>query len=173
MGISRSTYDRFRRNGRARAWDYDVEEVGYKFHMNDLTAAIGLVQLAKLDASNAARREIASQYRKALSGIPWLRLPVEKDYARSAHHAFVVKANDRDGLIEHLAEHDIDAGVHYKPNHLYTVYAPYRRDLPVTEAVWQEIVTLPMHPAMTHDDVARVIRTVRAFTPRSEAVAGS
>lgn len=173
MGITRGTYDRFRRNGRARAWEYDIEEVGYKFHMNDLTAAIGLIQLAKLESSNAARREISLQYRKALGDLPWLELPEEKEYARSAHHMFVIRAKDRDGLIEHLAEHEIDAGVHYQPNHLYTVYEPYRRSLPVTEQVWQDIVTLPLHPAMTDDDIGRVIAAVRDFSPKPEAAPGS
>jgi len=173
MGISRSTYDRFRKNGRARAWEYDVQEVGYKFHMNDLNAALGLVQLGKLEASNAARREVASQYRKALADLDWLELPKEKAYARSSHHMFVVRAADRDRLIEYLAERDIDAGVHYKPNHLYSVYASYRRKLPVAESVWQEIVTLPMHPAMTHEDVDRVIAAVREFTPGPEDPSGS
>ena len=173
MGISRGTYDRFRRNGSARAWEYDVEEVGYKFHMNDLTAAIGLIQLAKLESSNAARREIAAQYHKALADLSWLELPNEKDYARSAHHMFVVRAKDRDGLIEHLAEREIDAGVHYKPNHLYTVYEPYRSELPVVERVWQDIVTLPMHPAMSNEEIDHVIDAVRAFHPETEAPSGS
>ena len=172
MGISRGTYDRFRRNGRSRAWEYDVEEVGYKFHMNDLTAAIGLIQLAKLESSNAARREIAAQYHKALADLSWLDLPNEKDYARSAHHMFVVRAKDRDGLIEHLAEREIDAGVHYKPNHLYTVYEPYRSELPVVERVWHDIVTLPMHPAMSNEEIDHVIDAVRAFHPETEAPSG-
>jgi perosamine synthetase len=173
MGISRGTYDRFRRNGGARAWEYDIEEVGYKFHMNDLTAAIGLIQLAKLESSNAARREIAAQYRKAFADLSWLELPTEKDYARSAHHMFVVRAKDRDGLIDYLDEREIDAGVHYKPNHLYTVYEPYRNELPVTEQVWQDIVTLPMHPSMSNEDVGHVIDAVRAFQPHTEVPSGS
>ncbi len=172
MGITRGTYDRFRRNGRARAWEYDIEEVGYKFHMNDLTAAIGLIQLAKLESLNTARREIAAQYRKAFADLSWIEMPREKDYARSAHHMFVARAKDRDGLIEHLAEQEIDAGVHYKPNHLYTVYEPYRSELPVTERVWQDIVTLPMHPGMRTEDIDHVIESVRSFLPH-EAQSGS
>lgn len=169
MGISRSTYDRFRRNGRQRAWEYDVDEVGYKFHMNDLNAAIGIVQLAKLESTNAARREVAVQYREAFKDLDWVELLEEKPYAQSANHAFVALVEDRDRLIEHLGEKGIDAGVHYRPNHLYSVYAPYRRELPVTEARWTRMVTLPMYPAMSNDDVQQVIEAVRSFkpTPRS------
>jgi len=169
MGINRSTYDRFRRNGRARAWEYDVEEAGYKFHMNDMSAALGIVQLAKLESTNAARREVAVQYRGAFEDLDWIQTLQEKEYAKSAHHAFVVLVEDRDGLIEHLAEQEIDAGVHYRPNHLYSVYEPYRRSLPVTESRWTRMVTLPMFPAMTNDDVLKVINAVRAFKPSSSS----
>lgn len=169
MGINRSTYDRFRRNGRARAWEYDVEEAGYKFHMNDMSAALGIVQLAKLESTNAARREVAVQYRRAFEDLDWIQTLKEREYARSAHHAFVVLAEDRDGLIEHLAEQEIDAGVHYRPNHLYSVYEPYRRSLPVTESLWTRMATLPLFPAMTNDDVLKVINAVRAFKPSSSS----
>lgn len=165
MGISRSTYDRFRKNGRAKAWEYDIEEVGYKFHMNDLNAAIGIVQLAKLDSTNAARREVAVQYREAFKDLTWLESLEEQPYAQSAHHAFVVLAEDRDRLIEHLADREIDAGVHYRPNHLYSVYEPYRKTLPVTESLWTRMVTLPLFPAMTNEDVKTVIEAVREFKP--------
>lgn len=165
MGITRSTYDRFRRNGRAHAWEYDIAEVGYKFHMNDLNAAIGLVQLGKLESANAARREVALQYRKAFADLSWFEKPDDKTYAKSAHHAFVARVPERERLIEHLADEGIDAGVHYRPNHLYSVYEPYRRNLPVTEAVWPTLITLPMFPAMTDEDVGHVIHSVRSFDP--------
>jgi len=167
MGITRGTYDRFRRNGRQRSWEYEVDEVGYKFHMNDLNAAIGIVQLGKLESTNAARREVAVQYRQAFADLEWLQVLEEKDYAQSANHAFVVLVEDRDRLIEHLGEKEIDAGVHYRPNHLYSVYEPYRRSLPVTEALWTQMVTLPMFPGMTNDDVRQVIEAVRGFKSSS------
>ncbi|HAA74215.1 TPA: DegT/DnrJ/EryC1/StrS aminotransferase family protein [Candidatus Latescibacteria bacterium] len=169
MGITRSTYDRFRKNGRQRAWEYDVDEVGYKFHMNDLNAAIGIVQLGKLESTNAARREVAVQYRAAFKDLPWVEVLDEKEYARSSHQSFVMLAEDRDRLIEHLAEKGIDAGVHYRPNHMYSVYEPYKRSLPVTEAVWTRMVTLPMFPAMTNDDVNQVIDAVRGFQPSASS----
>jgi dTDP-4-amino-4,6-dideoxygalactose transaminase len=67
-------------------------------------------------------------------------------------------------LIEHLADREIDAGVHYRPNHLYSVYEPYRKTLPVTESLWTKMVTLPLFPAMTNEDVKTVIEAVREFT---------
>ena len=165
MGITRSTYDRFRKNGRQRAWEYDVDEVGYKFHMNDLNAAIGVIQLGKLESTNAARREVAAQYRAAFSELDWVEPLAQKEYAQSANHAFVVLVDERDRMIEHLAERGIEAGVHYRPNHLYSVYEPFKRSLPVTEALWTRMVTLPMYPSMTNEDVQQVIDAVRDFKP--------
>ena len=165
MGISQGTWDRFRKEDVGRRWDYDVTEVGYKLHMNDLNAAIGLVQLGKLESANAQRRELVMQYGKALADLAWLQRPVEKSYARSSWHAYVARARDRDGLIRHLATRDIDAGVHYKPNHLYSVYAPHRRVLPVTESVWQELVTLPLYPSMSEQAMDQVVEAVLEFQP--------
>ena len=171
MGITRDTWDRFGdepKNGRP-SWDYDVNEVGFKFQMNDLNAALGLVQLGRLESTNAQRREIVLQYKKAFADLDWFQVPVEKPYAKSAMHAYVVRVPDRDGLIAHLAERGITAGVHYKPNHLYSVYEPYRRELPVTDSVWQEMVTLPLYPNMTESEFVQVVEAVRSFKPKGTA----
>jgi len=165
MGITKGTWERFRKNGMPRRWDYDVTEVGYKLHMNDLNAAIGLVQLGKLESANAQRREVVSQYNRAFSDVPWLQRPVEKPCVRSSHHAYVVRAPDRDRLISYLGAHEIDAGVHYKPNHLHSIYAPYRRDLPVTNSVWPQLVTLPLYPSMSEAEIGMVIERVKSFQP--------
>lgn len=171
MGISRETWDRFGKdNGQTRApWDYDVEEVGFKFHMNDLNAALGLIQLSKLEAANAQRREIFMQYGNAFKDLDWLQTPVEKTYARSAMHAYVAKVQDRDGLISYLSEKKITAGVHYKPCHLFKVYEPYRRVLPVVDGVWPKLVTLPLFPHMTENEVGQVIDAVRDFKPNGSS----
>jgi perosamine synthetase len=171
MGITRDTWDRFGdepKNGRP-SWDYDVNEVGFKFQMNDLNAALGLVQLGRLESTNAQRREIVLQYEKAFADLDWFQAPVEKPYAKSAMHAYVARVPDRDGLIAHLAECAITAGVHYKPNHLYSVYEPYRRELPVTDSVWQEMVTLPLYPNMTGSEFVQVVEAVRSFKPKGTA----
>jgi len=169
MGISRDTWERFRTGTNRRAWEYDVEEVGYKFHMNDLNAAIGLVQLGKLEAANAQRREIALQYASAFFDLDWFEPPVERPEVRSAYHAYVARVADRDGLVDHLAERQIDASVYYKPNHLYSLYSPFRRPLPVTEAVWQRLITLPLFPSMTQEQVDQVVQAVRSFHPNGQA----
>jgi len=165
MGISKGTYDRFRKNGLERRWEYEIDEVGYKCYMNDLNAAIGLAQLSKIEAANAQRREIFLQYGHAFSGLEWFQAPVIREDVRSGMHAYVARVPDRDGLIAHLADREIDAGVHYKPCHLFNVYEPYRRVLPVTDAVWPQLLTLPLFPSMTEDNVQQVIGAVTEFQP--------
>ncbi|MCL4488741.1 MAG: DegT/DnrJ/EryC1/StrS family aminotransferase [Chloroflexi bacterium] len=161
-GIDKDTWNRSEVDQKY-SWYYTVQELGFKCHMNDISAAIGLVQLEKLDRSNARRREIVNLYNTRFADLAWLELPVEKSYTCSAHHAYVVKLDRRDDLIAHLREQRISAGVHYMPNHLYGMYRNYRADVPVTERVWRRLVTLPLYPSMTDCDVERVVAAVRSF----------
>lgn len=145
-------------------WYYEVNELGYKYHINDITSAIGLVQLAKLDKGNKRRRQIASIYDAELSNLDWLELPVEKLYTKSCRHNYVVKTEHRDKLSVHLKKLNIMTGVHYMPIHLQPYYRRrYQVTLPVAEAVWTKLLTLPVYPSMTDDDVARVIEGIKSF----------
>jgi perosamine synthetase len=131
--------------------------------MNDITAAIGLVQLEKLNRLNRRRREIVGIYNESFADLEWLEIPVEKKYAKSACHNYVLKVKDRDRFIEYLRDHGISASVHYFPNHLYDLFKDYRTQLPKTETVWKKIVTLPLYPDMTTEQVEKVADTVRNF----------
>lgn len=164
-GIDKDTWDRSEVD-RKYSWYYTVQELGYKCHMNDIAAAIGLAQLEKLDRANLRRREIVAYYNDRFSDLDWLETPVEKSYARSACHNYVVKLDQRDELIAYLRERKISAGVHYFPNHLYTMYRGFTASAPVAERVWRRLVTLPLYPGMTGADVERVVRAVRDFGSR-------
>jgi perosamine synthetase len=163
LGITQSTYDRS--GSRKYSWEYSVGELGFKSHMNDIAAAIGLVQLTKLDSLNAKRREIVGRYNAAFSKLPWVEVPVEKSYAKSALHNYVIKvpAEVRDDLISFLADREVASSVHYVPNHLYPIYEPFRKFLPVTERVWKRLVTLPLFPDLKPDQIDRVIGSVQEF----------
>ena len=93
----------------------------------------------------------------------WLETPVEKPHVRSAFHNYVVKVENRDRFTAYLQEKGIATSMHYIPNHLYSMYEPYRSSLPVVEEVWQKIVTLPLFPDLTDEQVDYIIGTVRAF----------
>ena len=174
VGIDKSTWERTEeaaiesesgiRRYASYGWYYEVSDLGYKYHMNDIAAALGLAQLTKLERGNDRRREIASRYTAAFAGCDWVRVPVEREYTRSATHNYVIKTPRRDDLNLHLKECDIASGVHYMPIHLQPYYRKRNRtSLPVAEKVWTELLTLPLYPGLTDDEVARVIECVRSL----------
>lgn len=173
MGIDKDTWDRTEdaeekaRTGVRRYagyhWYYEVAELGFKCHMNDITAAIGLAQLAKLDAANERRRAIRSRYDLAFAGLPGLRTPAPQPFP-SASHNYVVRLDRRDDLNVFLRDRRIASGVHYLPVHLQPYYRDrYSADVPVTEEVWKRLLTLPMYPDLSEGDLLRVVDAVREF----------
>ena len=164
MGITKDTWSRVDDVSKY-SWYYNVEELGFKCHMNDIAGAIGLVQLAKLERTNARRREIVMRYNEAFADLGWLERPVEKEYARSAMHNYVVKLEDRDRFMTYLQEKGIATGMHYIPNHLYNMYRPYYLPLPVTERVWKKLVTLPLFPDLTDENVDYIVNVIRSWQP--------
>lgn len=123
VGINKDTWSREEKDTKQYSWYYDVEELGFKCHMNDITAAIGIVQLAKLDVMNQGRLGISQKYTEAFSSIKDIEVPSKKDYMTlPACHNYVIKLNDRDGLNDYLKQKGISSGVHYIPNNHYEMY---------------------------------------------------
>lgn len=154
-----------------RGWQFDVRAQGFRYHMSNINAAIGLAQLRKLDAFIARRRAICKRYHHALSGVPGIRL-LNVNYDEVAPHIFVIRvlSNQRDELMHYLKERDIETGINYIPNHLHTFYRKEGLSLPVTELAYQEILTLPLHCELSDTDVGLVIDQVLSFL---KAAAGS
>lgn len=168
VGIDKSTWDRTEdivmelesdiRRYATYGWYYEVHELGYKYHMNDITAVIGLCQLKKLDKYNERRRQIVQRYNKAFSSVEWIETPVEQEYAGSAAHNYVIKTPYRDKLNLYLKENGVATGVHYMPAHLQPYYRERCKvNLPVAERVWETLLTLPLYPALTDSQVDKVI----------------
>lgn len=164
LGITKDTWQRSD-DGIKYSWYYEVEFLGYKYHMSDINAAIGLVQLKKIDAMNKKRRDISMRYNKEFKNLGWLKTPVVREGAECAHHNYVVKADSRDKFIEYLKSKDISASVHYIPNHHYDMYKKYRADVPVTEKVWKKLVTLPLFPDLKEEEIDHITKTVKGFNP--------
>ena len=142
-------------------------EVGYNFRMTDLQAALGLVQLTRLDAIVARRREIARAYREALADLSGLRCVEDPEHGTSNHQSFWVEVGDdfgtdRDGVLAVLAEHGISARRGIMAAHLQPAYAeaPWV-PLPVTERLTDRTLTLPVFHEMTDDELARVVSSLR------------
>lgn len=161
-GIDRSTWERS--SNTRYSWQYDVAELGYKYHLSDIAASLGLVQLRKFEQTRAARQHIYQRYQAAFADLPQVTPLAVRDDVRTNYLLYVLKAERRDELMDFLAsEAKVGTSVHYYPNHLYELYQAYPADVPVTEAVWPQIITLPNWPAMTEEDVEHVIASVRAF----------
>lgn len=157
FGIDADTFARS--VGKHYRWDYDVEEVGYKYNMNDIQAAIGLAQLPYLQAQNGRRAAIATHYRDGLAGVPGIAMLQNRDDRTSAFHLFCVLAERRDKLVARLQEAGIEVGVHYRRNDEYPMFEA--QDLPQTEYFWRRVISLPMHLSLTDDQVDYVISTIR------------
>ena len=163
LGVDRDPSQRSTAAG--YAWAYDVDEIGWKSHLSDIPASIGLVQLARLPQTNGRRREIVGQYLEALADLEWLELPLEKSYVRSAWYLFAVRVASRDRFMSHLADRGVASGVHFKPSHLYRPYLEFGGRLPVTDREWPRLVSLPLFPGLTSAEVDQVISAVRSFDP--------
>jgi perosamine synthetase len=172
MGIDRDT---FARSANTYQWEYDVKELGYKYQMNDIAAAIGVAHLKQLDEWNERRREIVNIYRNELASLEsqGLRFVEHTFGACSANHLCVIRVPRRNAIVEALKRYDIIVGVHYKPNHYYALFNQARKgDLAVTEQVYEEIMSLPMHLFLTNENAYSVCQALRTILT-SSSVASS
>ena len=148
-----------------RTWTPDIKRLGWRFHLSNIMAAVGRVQLARLEPEFIpARRALAAQYAEALDGLPHLRLLQSDPEDFIVPHILPVRVLDgrKDAFKEALAARDIPTGVHYTPNHLHTFFAaPGALPLPVCERLFDELVTLPLHPGLSREDVATVCDAAR------------
>ena len=141
---------------------YENEVIGFNARMTDIHAAIGRVQLTKVDAWTKTRQQNAAFLDTNLQGVV---VPPVADGAVHVYHQYTVRVpEDRDGFVAALkAEHNVGAGVYYPiPNHRLPSLAPYAPglDLPVTEQAAREVVSLPVHPSLSQADLERIVTAV-------------
>lgn len=172
-GMTRDAWKRYAKDGN---WRYDVAYPGFKYNMTDMNAALGLVQLRRLPAMQAARQRIVAQYRAALAGLDAVELPACRPEIEHAWHLFVIRVRheqlriDRDAVIAELNAAGIGTGVHFVPLHEHSYYRDQcgvrAEDLPHAAAEWRRIISLPLYPGLTDGDVDRVATTLRAIVCR-------
>jgi perosamine synthetase len=162
LGVDRTTWDRSLLD-RAYWWEYNVDEIGTKSYLDEIHAAIGLVQLQKLEGANQRRREIVGIYRRGLEPLEEVVMPPEEGPDRlSSWHICSVRAQRRDDLNVFLDNRGISTSVHYKPLHLYRCYG-HQESLPVAEEAFRSILTLPLYPDLTDAEAWSVVEAVRDF----------
>lgn len=137
-----------------RSYDFDVTEQGYRYHLSNIFAAIGLVQLSRFEKEFAPKRQhIAKRYTELLSGNENVRL-IQMNYDEIVPHIFpiLVQRGKREQLEKLFQEHDIQCGIQYRPNHQLTYFKSSYR-LPITERLFSQELSIPMHPDLTDRDI--------------------
>jgi dTDP-4-amino-4,6-dideoxygalactose transaminase len=159
-GMTTLTWDRHR----GHAHSYDVVALGYNYRLDEVRAAIGLVQLAKLPTNNQRREEITAHYRRALEATPNLKLPFETPRGLSSFHILPVVLDtgvDREAFIESMRASGIQTSIHYRPIHQFSYYRErfgHREGrLSLTEEVGRRQITLPLYPGMVSKQVQLVV----------------
>jgi len=167
ISINNHNYKKITEDLKSKRWcgisnrkyaDYDVDKIGWNFYMNELSAAIGLVQLQKIKKMNNKRKSIAKIYDKELNvskKIPFTSTCV--------YHLYWICVRDRNFFRKKLLEKGIETGTHYKPIHQLSLYKKSVK-LPLTEKIANEIVTIPIHPNLTGSQIDYIVKTVNRFS---------
>jgi perosamine synthetase len=167
-GISHDAWNRYTAAG---TWRYEVIAPGFKYNMTDIAAALGNVQLARLDEMQRRREEIARRYNDAFAEDDALEPPTVRPDRASAWQLYVLRLrletlrSDRAAVIEQLKARGIGTSVHFIPLHLHPywrdTYQLRPQDFPVATREFERVISLPLYSAMSDDDVATVIEAVR------------
>ena len=166
-GISRDAWKRYSAEG---SWYYEVIQAGYKYNMTDIAAALGLHQLARCDWLLERRQTIAKRYTEVFSQWPELVTPPDPPHVEHAWHLYMLRLQldrltiTRDAFIQELARANIGTSVHFIPLHLHPFYRETCQlvpgDFPVALDIYQRVISLPIYPGMSDDDVEDVIAAI-------------
>lgn len=138
--------------------DYDVKEVGWNYYMNEFSAVIGRIQLKKLDKMNDERKKIAKQYENELDIDR--KIPFDKN---CSYHMYWILLKNRKKFREKMLDSGIETGTHYRPVHTMSMFNSSIK-LPITKKVGNEIVTIPIHPNLSENDVDKIIFNINKFS---------
>jgi len=161
-GMTSLTWDRHK----GHAWSYDVVDLGYNYRIDEIRAALGKVQLAKLPANNERRRRLTQIYRDVLQElVPQVVVPFANHAGISAAHLMPVllpAGTTRSSFMESMKSQGIQTSIHYPPIHTFTAYntGKTKYSLPITEDIAEREVTLPLYPAMSDEDVFTVAKAM-------------
>ena len=165
--INHKNYKKFRKQLESRRWcgisdrnnvDYDVHELGWNYYMNEFSAAIGLVQLKKLNEMIKTRKRIAKFYDREIN------LENKIPYSTNcSYHLYWILVENRKQFRKKLANEGIETGTHYKPVH-HMSYYKNKKPLPITEKISNEIVTIPIHPNLTDNQLSKIVHFVNKFS---------
>ncbi|HTJ24925.1 MAG TPA: DegT/DnrJ/EryC1/StrS family aminotransferase [Candidatus Limnocylindria bacterium] len=173
-GMDRDAWKRYAAGG---TWRYDVTMTGYKYNLPDMAAALGLAQLDKLAVMQERRAQIAARYCEAIASIAGIGVAALGRMGSLDRHSwcfFPIAVDEgaglsRDEVVVAMREANIGTSVHYIPSHLFTAYAQGDHDLPNTEQAWAQLISLPLFPSMSDQDVEDVLEALAGAVERVSA----
>ncbi|HEY4176149.1 MAG TPA: DegT/DnrJ/EryC1/StrS family aminotransferase [Kofleriaceae bacterium] len=176
MSLHGMSKDAWKRYTSAGSWYYEVVAPGFKYNLTDIASAIGKNQLARADALWAARKRIAAGYHRLLRDVPGIELAVELADRQHSWHLYSIRLDlsvwkiGRDVFIEELKNRGVATSVHWMPLHMQPyyreMYGYQAKDYPVAAAMWPRLVSLPIFPTMTDDDLEYVVGVIRDLAHR-------
>ncbi len=169
-GISKDAWKRFSAEG---SWYYEITAAGFKHNMTDLAAAIGLHQLSKCDEFWEGRSRCADYYDRVFADVPEVQTPTVAPGNQISWHLYVIQLQldqltiDRNEFISRLTAAGVGTSVHYMPLHMHPYYRETHGyqpdDLPVAKAAFERMISLPIYPKLSEDDLRYVVGTVRGI----------
>lgn len=163
LGIDKDTWHRYKNE---RSWFYEVVTSGFRYHMSNINAAIGMVQIGKADMFAEKKKNICRAYDKAFKDAGEIEL-LDRNYDSIAPFNYVIKVKkERNALLEYLNKNGVGAGIQYIPNHLQPRFKMFYAPLNVTEDIYKQILALPLYFDMQDQDVSKVIETVMGYFSR-------
>jgi dTDP-4-amino-4,6-dideoxygalactose transaminase len=160
LGVEKDTDQRY---SGSRSWDFDVTKQGWRYHMSNIMAAVGLAQLNRFPELSSKRKMLAHQYDLLLQGHEKIKT-FNRDYENIVPHIYVIcipHLKDRKNLQKKLLNKGIQTGYHYQPNHMLSLFYDTHIDpLPVTDSIYSNLLSLPLHPDISEDDIRYITSTL-------------
>ncbi len=164
-GMTSLTLDRYK----GHSYTYDVVALGYNYRPTEITSALGMVQLGKLDANNKKRQQLCHYYREQLADIPDIKIPFANHPGISSYHIFPILLSpklDRTRFMDFLKQHGIQTSIHYPPVHRFTYHQKFYQahyPLPITDEIAQREVTLPLYPNLSFEQIDYIADVIKNF----------
>lgn len=165
-GIGKSGFDSAVSNasGKSRWWEYNIQEPFIKMLPTNMSASIGLAQLDRIDSLQARRKEIWAIYQKELADIPEIIKPAEaSSNDRHSYFTYCIRVPRRDELAHYLLSQQIYTTLRYHPLHLNSLYSQMDVDLPHSNQLNRDALSIPIHPRLSDEDVEKVIEKIKFF----------
>jgi len=159
LGITKDTFQRSNEKGSYK-WEYDLIDVGYKYHGNSIMASMALVGLKYLEDDNKIRREICKKYDNGFKNTDVKIVPISEETTISSRHLYQIRVQNRNNVMEYLNSNDIFPGVHYIDNTNYKMYDYGKGTCPSAHLASNEVISLPLHTFLTDEEIQKVINTV-------------